>query len=170
MTPNPTRASALIRNFTFGVEDSLSSSVGLLTGIASAQMGTPALIITGFILIFIEALSMGIGSFLSDQSANQYQTHHSVSTGSSLPGAVVMFVSYFVSGFIPLGPYILFPRNIAFPVSIFASLLALLLLGIFNAYLARTSIFKNSLRMLLFGGVVIAAGVVAGRFLQNISF
>ncbi len=50
------------------------------------------------------------------------------------------------------------------------SSLALLLLGAFNAYLSRTSIIKYSLRMLIFGGLVIAAGIAAGRLLQNVTF
>src|SRR3990172_4344662 len=41
-----------IRNFTFGVEDSLASSVGLLAGIASAELSSTAIVVTGFILIF----------------------------------------------------------------------------------------------------------------------
>ncbi|HBC72721.1 MAG: hypothetical protein UX91_C0006G0122 [Candidatus Amesbacteria bacterium GW2011_GWB1_47_19] len=159
-------SSSLIRNFTFGVEDSLSSSVGLLCGIASAQMSSSAIIATGFILIFIEALSMGIGSFLSDQSANEYQLHHAIASGNSLPGAVIMFISYFGSGFIPLFPYIFFPRAQALNLSIIFSLAALFLLGCINSAISRTPLLKNSLRMLILGGVVVIAGLLAGRLLK----
>ncbi|OGD10818.1 hypothetical protein A2576_02035 [Candidatus Amesbacteria bacterium RIFOXYD1_FULL_47_9] len=162
------RSASLVRNFTFGVEDSLSSSVGLLTGVASAQMSTPAIIATGLILIFIEALSMGIGSFLSDQSVGQYQLHHDIASKNSLPGAVIMFFSYLGSGFIPLFPYIFFPRSIALSLSVSFSLAALFLLGYLNAYISGTSLFKNSLRMLVLGGVVVAFGILAGNYLQTL--
>ena len=47
-----------IRNFIFGVEDSLVSTAGLLSGIAATGMSRPAILLTGIVLIFVEAFSM----------------------------------------------------------------------------------------------------------------
>jgi len=155
-----------IRNFTFGVEDSLASSVGLLAGIASAELSSTAIVVTGFILIFIEALSMGMGSLLSDQSASEAEVRHEVSLSKSLPAALVMFTSYFLAGFIPIFPYVFFTRVDGMYVSITATLLALFGLGVLNARWAGIHVLKNGLRMLAIGGVVALSGIIAGDFLK----
>ena len=53
-----------LRAFVFGVEDSLASTVGLLSGIAIAGAGRETILMTGIVLIFVEAFSMAIGDFL----------------------------------------------------------------------------------------------------------
>ena len=52
-----------LRNFIFGVEDSLVSTVGLLSGVAVANVDQATIFLTGMVLIFVEAFSMGVGSF-----------------------------------------------------------------------------------------------------------
>lgn len=158
---------AYFRNFIFGVEDSLVSTVGLVSGIAIAGLSREAIFVTGIILIFVEAVSMSAGSFLSESSAEEYETHKEGESKRNLHAAVVMLVSYALSGFIPLLPYLFFPVTMAFPISIGASLIALVLLGCVSASIARVSFLKSALKMLLIGGVAIAVGVLAGHFLQG---
>lgn len=55
-----------VRTFVFGVEDSLVSTVGLLSGLAIAGAARGTIILSGVTLIFVEAFSMGIGSLLSE--------------------------------------------------------------------------------------------------------
>jgi len=62
-----------VRNFVFGVEDSLVSTVGLLSGIASAGASTATIFLTGTVLIFVEAFSMAVGSYLSEESVEEYE-------------------------------------------------------------------------------------------------
>ena len=52
-----------VRNFIFGVEDSLVSTLGFLAGIAVAGIATRELVTSGIVLILVEAFSMGVGSF-----------------------------------------------------------------------------------------------------------
>ena len=85
------------RNFVFGVEDSLVSTVGLLSGITIAGVTKESLLVTGVVLIFVEAVSMGAGSFLSESSAEIYESHRDVPTRRSYLDALIMFVSYLVS-------------------------------------------------------------------------
>lgn len=153
------------RNFIFGVEDSLVSTVGLLSGIAIAGVGKADIFVTGVVLIFVEAISMAAGSFLSGSSAEEYETRSENVSAKSYIAAVVMFVSYFVSGFIPLAPYILLSVASAFPVSIIVSLAALFVLGLLGARVTKTGLIKNALRMLFIGGLAIGAGVLVGHFI-----
>jgi VIT1/CCC1 family predicted Fe2+/Mn2+ transporter len=49
----------LFRNFVFGVEDSLVSTVGLLAGVAAAAVPNRDLVATGLILIFVKLSRWG---------------------------------------------------------------------------------------------------------------
>jgi VIT1/CCC1 family predicted Fe2+/Mn2+ transporter len=96
-----------VRSFIFGVEDSLVSTVGLLSGVAAAGMSRPSILLTGVVLIFVEAFSMGVGDLLSGHAAEEYEKKTQVSLTHALPEGTVMFFSYLISGFIPLFPYII---------------------------------------------------------------
>ncbi len=60
-----------LRNFIFGVEDSLVSTVGLLAGVAAAEISAQAILTTGLVLIVVEGFSMGIGSFLTEETTEE---------------------------------------------------------------------------------------------------
>lgn len=153
---------ARLRNLVFGVEDSLVSTVGLLSGIAIANVPRHTIFLTGVVLIFVEAFSMAAGSFLSEASAEEYAKRKQASAARPLADSVIMFVSYFISGFIPLFPYVVMDTQYAFPLSIIASLVALLALGAWGGYVTKLSLFRGALRMFLVGGLAIGVGIAAG--------
>lgn len=155
-----------VRNFVFGVEDSLVSTVGLLSGIAAAGVGRGTILLTGVILIFVEALSMAVGSYLSEFSAEEYMRHTEMSFKHPLLGGVIMFFSYFLAGFVPLLPYALASRSFAFILSILGSLVALFALGVVSARAVRRPFLRSALRMLFLGGIAIAVGIIVGQFMQ----
>ena len=54
-----------IREFVFGIQDGLISTVGLLAGVQSATESNVVVIVTGFTAMFSGAISMATGSYLS---------------------------------------------------------------------------------------------------------
>lgn len=155
--------SVLIRNFVFGVEDSLVSTAGLLSGLAASEVNRETIILTGFVLIAVEAFSMAVGSFLSEESAEEYIEGGAVSAMPSIKGGAVMFASYIVAGLIPLSPYLFLTGDKAFAISISLSILALFLLGTVNENAKKRSILRRGLRTALIGGLAIVIGVVVGQ-------
>lgn len=156
---------AYLRNFIFGIDDSLVSTVGLLSGIATAGVVAETIILSGVVLIFVEAFSMAAGSYLSEASAEEYSAQDSVQSSHPLRASLIMFFSYFFAGFIPLFPYMIVPVEAAFPLSIVASFLALLVLGAWSGRISNVSMFKSALRMGIIGGIATALGVVVGVLL-----
>jgi len=156
-----------LRNFIFGVEDSLVSTVGLLSGIAIAEVPRHTIFLTGIVLIFVEAFSMAAGTFLSESSAEGYVKRREVPVGPAAKRGVLMFGSYFLSGFIPLFPYAFLEPSQAFPISISASIIALFALGAWGGSISKTSVFRSALRMAVIGGVAIAVGVAAGMIVDG---
>lgn len=154
-----------VRNFIFGVEDSLVSTAGLLSGIAAAGLPKKEIFLTGIILIFVEAFSMGAGSYLSEESAEEFT---GAKKSISLQGALIMFFSYFAAGFIPLAPYLIFSVNPAFFFSITMSLVALFVLGIISSRIFRAlHTVRHGLRMLIIGGTAILVGIVVGKLVNS---
>ena len=153
-----------IRNFFFGVEDSLVSTVGFVSGIAAAGVRTSTLVLTGIVLIFVEAFSMAVGSFLSDTSAREFASRHEVSEIPSIRGGLIMFFSYFGSGIVVLAPYLWMGNGNAFIWSVVLSLGALFLLGLLGGGMCGLPPFRRGIRMVVTGGGAIVIGVLVGKF------
>lgn len=156
------------RNVVFGVEDSLVSTVGLLSGVAIADVERATIILSGVVLICVEAVSMAAGSFLSESSARSYAAQREQPLRPSVASGAIMFFSYFLAGFIPLTPYLFLNTAVAFPSSIGASFLALFVLGAVSAHLSGVNIAQSGLRMLVVGGLAIAVGMVVGRMIISV--
>ena len=159
-------ATLYIRNFIFGVEDSLVSTVGMLSGIAVAGVSRADIVIAGTVLIFVEAFSMGAGSFLSEYSSEEFADVHRVNIARALAGAVIMFVSYFVAGFVPLSPYALAFVGDPFATSIGASLVALFLLGAWGGRVSGLNPISRGVRMFAIGGSAILLGIIVGNLFR----
>lgn len=157
---------SFVRNFVFGVEDSLVSTVGLLSGISVSNVSRETVLLTGVVLIFVEAFSMAVGSFLSESAGEEFSTHRAAKVRKPLLDGLIMFGSYFVSGFVPLAPYLWMSPRQALWISIAVSLVALLGLGLLSARIAHIPLLKNGLKMLAVGAVAIVVGVVVGRLLS----
>ena len=61
-------STAVIREGVFGVEDGMVSTFGAITGIAAATGEPFIVLLSGFVIIAVESISMGVGSFLSSKS------------------------------------------------------------------------------------------------------
>lgn len=155
-----------MRNFILGAEDSLVSTVSMLSGIYAAGVSHRAIIVSGVVLISVEAFSMSVGSFLSEKTAEESSPSPDKEKSKSFSASAVMFFSYFISGIFPLTPYVIFSNAYSFWGSIIVSFIALWLLGAFSAEVLKTNVIKSSLRMVLLGGLAIVLGIVVGYFIR----
>ncbi|OGH69067.1 MAG: hypothetical protein A3I29_01300 [Candidatus Magasanikbacteria bacterium RIFCSPLOWO2_02_FULL_44_11] len=62
---------SIIREIVFGMEDGLVSTMGAVTGIAAASQNHFIVILSGVVIIAVESISMGVGSYLSTKSENE---------------------------------------------------------------------------------------------------
>ncbi len=61
-----------LREAVFGTQDGLISTLGALTGIAAGTQSRDVVIISGFVIIAVESLSMAAGSYISSKSQREY--------------------------------------------------------------------------------------------------
>lgn len=60
-----------VREVVFGLEDSLVSTLGTVSGVAVGSGDPYIVVLSGVVLVFVEALSMAAGSYLSSKSTKQ---------------------------------------------------------------------------------------------------
>lgn len=61
----------LLREIVFGAEDGMVSTLGAITGIAIGSGDQYTILLSGCVIIAVESISMGIGSYLSNRSFNE---------------------------------------------------------------------------------------------------
>jgi len=149
------------REIIFGLEDSLVSTLGAVTGIAVGAGSEYVVILSGLVLIAAEGMSMAAGSYLSSKSAVQAQEafHGKKQAEKEYPvrAAFVMGGFYFVGGAVPLFPYFFLPITQAILVSIPVTVFVLFGVGVWAANFTGRSKLTSGLEM---AGISLAAAVV----------
>lgn len=148
-----------IRNLVYGLEDSLISTTGLIVGITFAGLPLNHIIITGIILIIIEATSMSFGSFVSEKSfiinSNEKQTNREI-----FVYAIIMFLSYLIAGIIILLPYLLkLPYNYVWSI-----LIAIIILFVIILKLEKNIV--KSMFITSIGIVILFISILFGKILK----
>ncbi len=62
---------ATVRELVFGMEDGMVSTMGAITGIAVGSGNPEIVILSGAVIIAVESISMGVGSYLSNKSERE---------------------------------------------------------------------------------------------------
>ena len=68
-----TRITSMIREVVFGMEDGMVSTLGAITGIATATNSHFVVVLSGLVVISVESISMGVGSYLSNKSEDDVE-------------------------------------------------------------------------------------------------
>lgn len=143
-----------IREIVFGLEDSLVSTLGAVTGIAAGAQSTFIVILSGLVLIAVESASMAAGSYLSSEAAADRRP---------LRAAWVMGLCYILGGFVPLLPYVFLPIRLAYIPSIVLTALALLLVGVWRAEFTKHSRLRSGIEMVVVSLGAALIGYLIGR-------
>ena len=154
-----------IRSSVFGVEDSLVSTTGLIAGVVVGSASQHFVILAGIVAIAVEAVSMAAGEFISEE------TEHDMELGGQkenpMIAGLIMFVSYFLAGFVPLLPIIFLPLPQALYVSIVAAAVGLFVLGLIKGDLTKKHLIRSGFKVLTIGGIATAIGIVVGIFFRT---
>lgn len=210
-----------VRDVVFGLEDSLVSTLGTITGVAVGTHNTFYVVLTGVVLVFVEAISMTAGSYLSSKSAKDLYDerarqdharvlHERVSDAESLselfarkgfskqeigiaveaigrerkiwlkevarheyryapsasatPVIAALFMGgfYLLGGFFTLAPYLLVSIEVAIPLAIGMTLVALFLVGVLKAKLTGTNPWRSGFEMFVVSTSAAAIGYGLG--------
>ena len=159
-----------LREIVFGLEDSLVSTLGAVTGIALSTGNQDFVILSGVILVTVEAASMSAGSYLSEESAEDARRAAGEKTSqkteaSPFMAAWVMALFYVLGGMIPLGPYFLFSMHWAIPTSIALTVSVLFCVGAWSGTIGGRSPWKAGVQMVMISFIASMVGWIAGRLM-----
>ncbi len=158
-----------IREIVFGLEDSLVSTLGALTGIAIGSGSKFVVILAGLVLVAAESTSMAAGSYLSSKSAsdtereihkNKKRLVHSL---KPVRAAFVMGFFYFIGGFVPLGPYFFMDVSTALWPSIILTAIVLFFIGVWASRYTKRPALKSGLEMMVVSLAAALIGYLIGR-------
>lgn len=62
---------SIVKEIVFGVEDGIVSTLGAMTGIAVGSQDKYTVLLAGVVIIAVESISMGIGSYVSNRSSKE---------------------------------------------------------------------------------------------------
>ncbi len=164
-----------MREIIFGLEDSLVSTLGAITGIAVGTNNTYIVILSGLVILFAEGTSMSAGSYLSTKHAREAEVLFHERKGleiheeASHPirAAVVMGTFYLLGGIIPLTPYFLLPVTEAILPAIILTALTLFFVGFWAASFTKTSKIKSGLEMAAVSLAAAGVGYAIGRLVAS---
>jgi len=148
----------------FGFNDALVSTTGVIVGVSTGTSNKEVVILAGVVTILVEALSMGAGQYSSSKSAHQLEKTDAARV--PIISGLIMFVSYFMAGLVPLLPIIFFPIEYSREIAIIAALSGLFILGYFKGKVVKVSPIRSAVEILIIGGLATAIGIIAGNMLK----
>lgn len=155
-----------LREMVFGLEDSLITCLGTITGMAAGGQGRLVVLLSGVVVTIVSIASMSAGSYLSSKSALGVQKPFQTEAGRlifSLKSALTMAVSYAVGGFLPLLPYLFFPISVALYLTPCFTALILFGVGLGSAYYTKASLWKSGLEMMVISLGAALIGYLIGQ-------
>lgn len=167
-----------MRDIVFGVHDALLTNIGIVTGFVAALQDNHLIIIAAVIDVVISAFAMAFGTYLSRTSESDFlrgqlnkEVHASLEDALADPimAAVVMWLTYLVSGTIPLLPFFFNPTPTeAVRSAIILSLIVFFIVGLLKGLITATDPWKSGLQFVFFGSLAATIGYLVGTYGQGL--
>lgn len=151
-----------LRSIIFGFQDSLVSTTGVIAGVSAGTNDKALVILASIVTITVESLSMGTGQYMSEKSVHQMDKTGK-HTDNLYIGALLMGLSYFLGGLIPLLPIVTFELPFSTTISIISALIGLFVLGYIKAKLVKVNPLKSALEIFVLGGAATTIGLIVGK-------
>lgn len=153
------------RSIIFGFQDALVSTTGAIVGVAAATNDKNIVVLTGFVVISVEALSMGIGQYQSEKSVHQLDKTGK-HTDNLYVGGGLMTLSYFLGGMVPLIPILMLDLPISYYLSVIFALIGLFILGFIKAKVVKVDPWRSAIEILVLGGLATLVGILVGQIFK----
>jgi len=154
-----------VRSSIFGLEDALVSTTGVVVGITAAGVPKQYVLLASLVTVAVEAISMGAAEYLSEESIDELKAK-SYTHPKLILGAVIMFVSYFLAGLVPILPVLFFPTHLIIFLSLSFALISLFVVGFVKGRVIHYHPIRSAMEMLVLGGIATLAGVIVGVLLK----
>lgn len=155
---------SLIRDVVTAGNDGVVTTFAVVAGSLGASLSPSIVLILGFANLFADGLSMATGAFLGVKSELEFE--HQKLGKKPFENGLTTFVSFVVSGLIPLLPY-LFKMNNAFIVSGFLVCLTLMVIGVFRGIVTKKNMIRTIIENISIGGISAVVAYVVGKLVEK---
>lgn len=155
----------------YGGNDGIITTFAVVSGFSGAtimndnavKLSISLVILFGFANLFSDALSMGIGNYLSKRAESDAKENNT-SRIDVLKTSIATFLSFIIFGVLPLIPYIIGvdDAKAAFVFSIFTTFIALLLLGLLKGLVIKKKIIPSILETIIIGSLAALVAFLVG--------
>lgn len=142
----------------YGANDGIITTFAVVSGVVGGNLSSQVVLILGFANLLADGVSMGASNFLSKRSRGEEE--ELLSRGEAARHGTVTFVSFVLTGAIPLFAYIAAPAGWRFTATTAVTLLTLFGVGAMRATVTQHRWWRAGLEMLLVGAA--AAGIAYG--------
>lgn len=167
-----------IRDIVFGTNDALLTNIGIITGFTASLAANRLIILAVIVDIFTSAFAMSVGTYLSRTSEDDYlnisldqRSKYDVDRALANPyvAAVVMWIVYVFSGFIPLLPFFFgLTAGTAAKVSVALGVVTFFFVGMLKGRVTGTSLWKSAIQFFVLGGIAALIGYGIGVLGSNL--
>jgi VIT1/CCC1 family predicted Fe2+/Mn2+ transporter len=127
--------------FVYGSTDGLVTTFAIVSGAAGANLSPISILAIGIASVLADGYSMGISSYLSKQSETHFQSNGD--TKSPLSVGIATFISFVITGMIPILPFLLPTKMVSFTNEKILSLI-LALISFFSIGLIKGIVRKDT--------------------------
>lgn len=162
---------SIVREIVFGLEDSLVSTLGAVTGIAVGSGSQFITVLSGLVILMVEAVSMAAGSYLSTEAVEFVEEglrKTRLVRRLSLRAAGAMFFFYLIGGSVPLLPYFFLEPSAAIYPSVICTIAALALIGCWAGKITKRPIWQAALEMVVISLSAAAVGCIIGYLVPRL--
>jgi VIT1/CCC1 family predicted Fe2+/Mn2+ transporter len=154
-----------LRSALFGLQDGLVSTTGVVVGISTGVSDKAFIILAAFVAVSVEASSMAAGQYSSEKAVHQMDKEGK-HTDSLILGAIIMFISYFLAGMIPILPILFLDTPGAITLSVIFAFLGLFLVGLIKGYVVKYKPLRSAAELFIIGAIATTIGLLVGNYLK----
>jgi len=163
------RAKNYIKDLVYGANDGIITTFAVVAGVVGAGLSSVTILAVGLASLFADGFSMAVSNYLGTKSEHEAMsrggTHESVERHFPRRSGLVTFVAFVIAGSVPLWPYIL---NLgSFMASIWATGIALFLIGAWRSRVTGKGVLYSGLEMLILGGCAAIIAYVVGALIST---
>lgn len=157
-----------IAQFVYGATDGTITTFAVIAGARGGNLDSKVALILGFANLFADGFSMGVSSFLGEESERPKGNMH-----KNLVKSLVTFMSFIAVGTLPLIAYVLeavgsIESEYIFTVTSLSAAFAFVMIGILRAVVTKTKVLTTVLQTLLLGSAAAVIAYIVGDVIESI--
>lgn len=160
---------SLFRDAVFAANDGIVTTFAVVAGSYGAGFATNVVITLGFANLIADGISMATGIYIGTKSESEYEKRHNNPHWKQdvpLVQGIVTFISFCISGFVSLIPYIFnFTNPIYYSVAFMA--VYLFMIGIVRGRLVSKNVITTAFETLAVGGLASVAAFLVGVIIER---